>query len=433
MTSSKDKTNHNAGQQNQQRVMLFDLSVGGHHPSYILYLIQYWCEHNLSGNLDIVISPDFMKRHFDVVESAQAYRDTSVQFIPISSREKAELLSHDSSLKAAKRSFQEWRLMCKYAKKLRSNHIFLMYFDTAIVPFIFSQKPPCVISGIYFRPTFHYRRFPEHISLLKDRFQTWREYFNLSQILGNPKLHTLFSLDPLAVESIRQFSKRDNVFPLADPVKLYAIPDMRVQQLKAELGIEPNTKKVFLLFGALSRRKGIHHLLEAIPLLPKAISSQICLLLVGSLGSNADDKSFLQERLARLAIKNALQVIIVDQFIPESNIQVYFKISDIILALYQRHVGMSGILNRAAIATKPVLSTNYGLMGELTRRYKLGLTLDSTQPQDIANSLSRCIQERPECWIDPKLMQQFANQNDVERFSKAVFEHISQSPPLSTK
>ena len=53
-----------------RRILLFDLSVGGHHPAYIMHLIRYWGEREISGYLDIVVLPKFIHLHSDVVEMA---------------------------------------------------------------------------------------------------------------------------------------------------------------------------------------------------------------------------------------------------------------------------------------------------------------------------------------------------------------------------
>jgi glycosyltransferase involved in cell wall biosynthesis len=98
--------------------------------------------------------------------------------------------------------------------------------------------------------------------------------------------------------------------------------------------------------------------------------------------------------------------------------------ADVILAPYQRHVGMSGILLLAAAAQKPVLSSNYGLMGEIVRRYELGLTVDSTEPKEIAKGLTRFLVEDSDKLCDRAKMKSFAEQNSAEEFARVIFEHL---------
>ena len=60
------------------RLMLFDLSIYGHHPSYIKYLTQYWYQYNCPGQLLVLVSPRFFEVHSDVVELAQQLDSESI-------------------------------------------------------------------------------------------------------------------------------------------------------------------------------------------------------------------------------------------------------------------------------------------------------------------------------------------------------------------
>ena len=111
-----------------------------------------------------------------------------------------------------------------------------------------------------------------------------------------------------------------------------------------------------------------------------------------------------------------------------SEIQQYFQLADVVLALYQRHVGMSGILIRAAAANKPVLATNYGLMGEITRRYKLGIDLNARDPQAIAKGLTEFLSNPPTTFADAHFMQQFARQNSAVNFASTIFQTLNITP-----
>ncbi|MEM7590557.1 MAG: glycosyltransferase family 1 protein, partial [Cyanobacteria bacterium P01_A01_bin.83] len=144
------------------RLLLFDLSVGGHHPGYILHLIRYLQEHNLSGYLDIVVLPEFMEHHSDVVNEGKKTNQSQINFVPISSKERAELASRSNFFSRKKLSFQEWNLFCKYAKLLQSTQALLMYFDTYQLPILLGKRPSCPTSAIYFRPRFHYHEFDNH-------------------------------------------------------------------------------------------------------------------------------------------------------------------------------------------------------------------------------------------------------------------------------
>jgi glycosyltransferase involved in cell wall biosynthesis len=400
------------------RLLLFEMSFGGHYASYIRYLVEHWSSSTVLGHLDVLVSPQFLQQHEDVVAIAQGRHN--LRLTAITTAEAAALVPRSSPLNRAQRALQEWRLLCRYAPQLGTTHCLLLYFDTFQSALILRRSAPCLISGIYFRPTLHYDEFEMTRLSWKDRLQQRREAWVLPWVLKHPSLQTLFCLDPFATEQLQQFASPVKRIYLPDPVPLPAISNTYAKDLES-LGILPG-RTVCLLFGSLDGRKGIHPLLQAVQLLPDNLGQRLCLLLAGKI--DPADKPQVDDRLNAIAQNSLVQVVVQDTFIPDPAIDAYFQRADIILAPYQRHVGMSAILVRAAGAHKPVLSSNYGLMGELTRRYRLGLAVDSTVPDEIAQGLIRCLSESPLDYCDPQSMTRFSVQNSVEIFSNTIFQHL---------
>lgn len=404
-----------------RNIMLFDLSINGHHPAYIRHLICYWGENKLPGYLNIVVSPQFIQHHSDVVDLASSYSESNIKFVAIDPDAEAALKSRKSGFNRTRRAFQEWNLLCRYANSLRASQCLIMYFDTCQLPLAFGKKPPCPVSGIYFRPTFHYSNFVQFVSSWQDRLQQWREKLLLSRVLQHPQLQTLLCLDPFFVKHIDQFNNSVKVAELPDPVSITTVSQAQVMRLKERLGIDPG-RQVFLLFGALTGRKGIYQLLEAVAMLPPELSEKVCLVLAGQANSQEQDK--ISSHIAGIRQVAKVQIITHYEFIPEAEVQIYFQLADVVLAPYQRHVGMSGILLLAAAAQKPVLSSDYGLMGEVVRRYNLGLTVDSTIPTEITQGLTKFLLESPADLGDRTKMKSFAEQNSTEQFARVIFEHL---------
>lgn len=407
-----------------KRLMLFDLSIYGHHPSYIQYLLEYWENHQVAEKLSILVSPKFLVEHFDVVDYAKRNVKHSIQFIAITPDEEATLVTRDNGLKRNWRNFQEWFLLCKYAKALQVDHVLLMYLDTYQLPLALGFNPPCAISGIYFRPTFHYPKLSgKHPSRREQLQQTW-ERILLRRVLHNHQFRHLLSLDPFVLKYIDDVPEWASVLHLPDPVRFDSPPanlDNQLNHLRQKLGIEPN-RQVFLLFGALTARKGIYQVLDSISLLPEELTQKLCLLLVGE----ADEKNqnLIDQHISKLYERYPIQIIRHYSFVPDSEIPFYFQLSDVILATYQRHVGMSGILIWAASTGKPVISSDYGLMGELVRQYQLGITLNSTDPEQITKGVQLFLNEE----YDPMCMnvaKSFARKNSHGNFSKLIFQCLS--------
>jgi glycosyltransferase involved in cell wall biosynthesis len=401
-----------------RNIMLFDLAVGGHHPEYIQHLADYWEKEALSGNLYIVVSPKFFEEHNDVINSVLNYYPSQIKFISITQDEDWDFRKQSNYLI---RTFKQWQIFCKYSIELRISHCLIMYFDNWQFLLTLGVNSPCPFSTIYFRPAFHYHEFVNHVTSWKEVIRQWRQKLLLFRILQNPNLRFLFCLDPFAVKHIAQLSNRVRIIHLPDPVRSIDSDCYKVEQLKTRVGID-RERRVFLLFGSLNSRKGVYQLLEAIQMLPSSLCKRLCLLLAGSVSHS--DKSQIEKLIAEISQVLPIQIIIRDEFIPQSEVQLYFQAADVILAPYQRHVGMSGILMQAAAVQKPVLASDYGLMGEITRWYELGLTVDSTKPQAIVQGLTHFLLESPDCFCNFTKMRQLAEQNTAERFSTTIFNHI---------
>jgi glycosyltransferase involved in cell wall biosynthesis len=404
----------------KQTVLLFDLSLYGHHATYLRYLIWYWQQQQIAHRLLILVSPQFLTVHQDVVMLAQTGA-AEISFVAITPNEAANLQPRSSRLKRNLRHWQEWDLYCRYARQLEATQSLVMYFDTYQLLLALGKTSPCPFSGIYFRPTFHYGAFEQVPGSRKAKLQRYWEYQSLQRVLRQDRLRWLFSLDCFAVDYLRQRHPLAKVVAIADPVEAQPTSTIDRDQFKQILGIDCH-RRVGILFGALTPRKGIYPLLRAIEQLDREQANQFCLLLVGA--ANPTEQQKIQSEVMALRQKSPIQIVEQYEFVTEESIPNYFAISDIVLALYQRHVGMSGILLLAAAAQKPVLSTNYGLMGKLVSYHQLGLAVDSEDADAIANGLSKILQVEPAAICDFNRMAAFAQQNAWNTFAQTIIHHL---------
>lgn len=408
-------------------VMLFDLEHTGHHATYIRYLIQYWGENKLTGNLSIVVSPTFIEKYPDVVELAKCYADSTINIISISQEETQVLIKNRTAVSRALRRIKEWRLLCRYALSLKASRCIILYLDTFELPFLLGLKAPCSISGIYFRPTFHYLQFQNYRPSRRDRVGHWREKFFVKKVLTHPQFETLFCLDPIVSKTIKQQYPNANAVPIADPVEMPDVKHLDPDSLRRKHGISTE-RTIVLLFGAITSRKGTYKLLEAIKKMSPEDCERLCILIVGAI--NDAEKQNLVSQIETLCRQQPVQIVTQFEFVSETDVQTYFQLADVVSALYQHHAGMSGILLLAAAAGKPVLSSDYGLMGELARRYQLGVILDSTCVDQIARELSQHVLTK-QIDYSPEKMRLFAEENSAIRFAQTVFQQVERQ--VSTK
>lgn len=405
------------------RLMLFDLSINGHHPGYIRHLIKYWHQEKLVCKIIVVVSPRFLVEHSDVVELGCELGSETIEFLAISQDEEDNLRSRRGSFSRNFRNFQEWFIFCRYAKQLKIDHALLMYYDTYQYPLALRLNPPCLVSGIYFRPTFHYKYLSQQQKRSVNLKTNWEKRI-LKMVLRNPKLHALLTIDPLLIQYLEQNPIYSKVMHAPDPVEICEYSQNQLNHIKSSLKVD-KSRKSFLLFGALTERKGIYQVLDAIQLLPVETCRKIALILVGEAAK--EQQIQIESRILKLLKSRPVQIYRKYQFLPEVEVQAYFEISDYVLALYQCHVGMSGILNLAAAKNKPVLSSDFGLMGALVQQYELGNVIDSSNPAMIAESIKDLVEDGAKD-ITINGIRRFAEQNSWTQFSKRIFQELMFMP-----
>lgn len=390
-----------------KNILLFEPDSSGHHPGYLYHLIIYFLENDYPFNLEVLVAPDFFEKHLQIIQKTIS---PSVKWLKISDSE-FEKWQKIKAKSVTKRSFFEWELLRKYIIQTKSVYAFLMYIDYLQIALITQKNLPCPVSGILFRPTLI--NYPSHS--FKELANSWRKNLTLKYFVQHKALDSLFNLDPFATDYIYKNWQTNKVKFLPDPVQVYP-PSKSVDELKTELKIEPN-RKVFLIFGFLDSRKGISEVMESISNITKEKSSKGTLLIVGP-WEESEKKKF-DSTVDNILQNSYFQVIIKDEFIQDEDIQSYFEVSDYILALYTKHIGMSAIMVRAAAAQKPFLTHNFGLMGKIVIENQLGMIVEN----DLAQKMEMLLSENILIGNKEK-MKDFAELNSAENYAKVILDTL---------
>jgi glycosyltransferase involved in cell wall biosynthesis len=403
-----------------QRLLIFDLVTTGHHVNYMAQLVSFYRRHQLSVPVTLVVNRRFAEYYRYFSDPDVDFSPGEIEILPITQAEEQELTAPRRLLGKYVRYFKEWQLFCRYTEQLRASHGLLMFFDTFRYPLLASlRRPACGFSGIYFRPTLHYGSFEGHSSSRKEVLAQQFEKILTARLLRSPKLQSLFSLDPYAVEPLNRLGSSSKVMHLADPISIPQKKDHDSRRLREEMGIAPH-RKTFFMFGTINGRKGIYQLLEAVALLSQPLHEKLCIIVAGKVSPSEQEKVAAAIAAARASAPQ-VQIIEKFEFLSDDDMQKYFEMSDVILAIYQKHVGMSGILLQAAAYQKPVLGSNYGLMGEVINRYRLGLSIDSAVSQEVADGLEKCVLGRPQNFCSPETMGTLVAENSSDLFAKKIF------------
>ena len=388
-----------------KNILIFEPDASGHHSGYLYHLIINFLQNDYSYKLIILVSPDFFLKHPQIIQKTLSPR---VQWIKFSEKEFVEWKKPKSVFK---RSVLEWDLFCLYAKKYNSVLGFFMYIDYLQLAVLTQPAPPCSISGILFRPTLV--NYPANS--WKERLNYWRKNITLKYFVKNKNLDSLFNLDPFATDYILKNWNTEKVKFLPDPVQLYPTTKTK-SEVKTSLGID-ESKTVFLIFGFLDSRKGIADVMKAIGKISEETSQKGCLLIVGPWEEN--ERKLFNIQLPKIQQTTNFQIVVKDGFVKDEDIQQYFKVADYAFALYNKHFGMSAIMVRAAAAQKPLISSNFGLIGKIVVENELGITIDN----DLKEKLEMLLNNEISIGNKEK-MRAFAELNQADNYAKVILEHF---------
>jgi glycosyltransferase involved in cell wall biosynthesis len=386
----------------KQRLLLFDTILDGHHPDYLFNLIGYY---SAFPEIDVFVATGaaFQEQFESRKQHEQLVWGKNITFLPIS----MEKIQRIHTMSIYRRSFVEWNLMLNLAKQIHASHSLLMYVDYFQLGAWLGKRTSTPVSGIYFRPN-----FLDNQKGFYPRLKKWI----LKKSLQSGQLKNLFCLGAESINVIQVLSQKVKVVELCDPVKLFNI-DQEVRSTFIDKLQLPKNKKVYLNFGHLDDRKGIEFFLKACESLPISILESMCLLLVGPI--RPAYQQVIEGAIARVP---DLQVICRFGYLPAPEVQMCFDASDVVLLLYQGHLGSSSVLVRSAMANKLMLGSDKGQIGALIDQNRFGLTVDSSSPSAIKAGIEEL--QLNKISLDNSSCNAFASLNSLQKFGDTIRQGI---------
>ncbi len=153
------------------------------------------------------------------------------------------------------------------------------------------------------------------------------------------------------------------------------------EEAKKNLNLKGN---VLLFFGFVRRYKGLHVLLEALSLMKDTPNTT--LLIVGEFWK--DKKEYLTQ-INKLNLSN--NVIIIDKYVPNEQIGLYFAAADLVVQPYLSVTG-SGICQTAYGFDRPVVATNLGSLSEIIEQDINGKLVEPNNPKSLAIAISKSLE-----------------------------------------
>ena len=254
-----------------------------------------------------------------------------------------------------------------------------------------------------------------HSKLVKEKFHNFQPTFD-HRILTAMERVAMISADVLVSpsEDLANYVAKDLNLPLEriqivrNPVDVHKFTP---EGVKAPL--DKDAVKV-LFVGRLEQRKGVHHLVDAIPKVLKTISGkQVQFILLGKdTKTESGNGSVLEELQARLRESGCENSVLFVQGVPLAQMPEYYRAADIcVLPSLYDNAPMTVI--EAMSCAKPVVATAAGGAKEYALHEQCGLIVPPGESNLLAEALSRLI-------VDDEARIRFganARQRALEKFS----------------
>lgn len=182
-----------------------------------------------------------------------------------------------------------------------------------------------------------------------------------------------FGLSPEKVTVVR--------FPLNDVTPQ---SDLTSREAREKLEIHPE-EKVLLFFGNIADYKGLEDVVHALARLRSA-GSECKLLLIGNV-KKGEHRYFrsIQKLISELRISDLIAQRI--EYIPEEEVEIYFKAADLCLLPYRR-IYQSGVLLLAYSFGLPAIASDVGGLPEEVVEGETGYVCRAADPGDLADKIA---------------------------------------------
>jgi glycosyltransferase involved in cell wall biosynthesis len=329
-------------------------------------------------------------------------------------------------LGTARFQFHHYKMFARCYRRLsraeKPDFVFVPYLDycayaVSLLGSPFGRTP---WAGIVMKSHFHLEEMGLRVPRSRLRWIARRLFF---RILRTRSLRALFTFDETLVSYVRQGHSdlAGSLRYLPEPADLQGSHSR--ESARRFLGL-PGDATVILVYGALDASKGIDALLDGTR--ADGFPEEISLLVAGL--QDPGVKALLSSPRA-MAMREAGRLYEYDAFLYGDDEQAVFCASDLVWMGYRGQYIASGVQLQAALARLPVVACEEGLIGWLTRKYGLGLTVDIGDARMVAETVSRLVRDRglsAECTENAR---RFALSHEVDRFSQTIGRELSLNFP----
>lgn len=367
----------------------------GHHSEYLIHLMNYIKESQYDKNEYYFVVNYSFKAFLE--EKYGKFEGIDLLNIIQIDRSENEYVNCGGYLQ---KSIKTYKILQKYAEKYNVEKVIIMSLNIFIFSLIIYRQH-YKIDGIMFS------QFTKmDVKGINDKSRYWRKFIQTILIALNDSVEKIFLLnDEYSCDWLNKKIKKKVFIPLPDPI--FKKGDEIKTNIRKKYNIEEH-KKIFLHFGNLSKRKGTLDILESISYIDNSFHNSMSFLFLGK--PDEDIICDLKRQILKYSSIYDVHISYNFDFIPYSEIKGIFDQSDVVLLPYKNPEASSGVLGHAAFSKKIVIGANIGLIGELIKKYKLGILLNCVDPKCIAEAIKKSFTfDTTECKYDHYIEERSVN------------------------
>jgi glycosyltransferase involved in cell wall biosynthesis len=366
-----------------KRVLILEISTGGHHPSYVRWLL----ESDLAESAILILAaPKKMFEHPEIVACKASFAPHQIDVEP----ELEARLGDFSAMGLVKRSWAVGRLYRQVCSAISDQG----KVDFVIIPFLDDcllglAMPREAFGGIPWlaitmRTMFHYR---EMGVVAPQQSAAFIRRLLFSRVLRQKSMVSLLTIDPTLAEFAKGAHEtlQRKVRRLPDPANFYSELQTKAES-RGQLDI-PVEARVVLLYGEISPRKGVYSLLEAAA--DPACSIQVHVLLAG----RCQEQNALESNRSYQSLLQAGRLHSVNGYLDSVQERCVLSAADCMWLGYTNFYGMSGIMVLSGRHAVPVLASQDGLIGYLAKRYELGMLVEPGNRSSVLAALNALVND----------------------------------------
>ncbi len=368
------------------RVLILEPYASGHHGPYLNWIVGGLAHHGVDATV-VTLRESLDHPSVKSLVNSLAGNSERIPRILAGSSLFLPSIQFRGSAGLLVREIAYWRLLRRWYRDhvevVRPDIVFVPYLDYCLyaIGLLGSPFGPHAWAGICMRPAFHYREMG--VVAPRPSFSRLKERLFL-RLLGDRHLRCLLTIDaPLG----EYFATNAKLKFLQEPGELSELPSR--SDAKLRLGI-PADRKVILVYGQITPRKGAGDLLRAMvsPRFPPAAD----VVFAGPLSPEVHQ--LVGEQWAAELVGQK-RVRLLDRHIGRADEAALFAAANIVWLGYRGHYTSSCVLIQAGYAGRPVIACREGIIGWLARRHGLGPSVDPSNAAEVVGAVSSLLNTPP--------------------------------------